>query len=197
MKLFLLSSNQKKIDEVKKCLSIPVHVENFDVSEIQGSVEEIIQHKLQIAREMFENKHLNDGNSKLRPDEYVLVMDDTCFHMNGLYGWPGAYAKDFLTLGFDKIVDIANKVGKGAEAITRLGVYYNKQVLIFEGSVKGEIGPAVSEKFSKYFDSIFFYDGKRVSEMTVEEKNQISARGKACRALEEFLRKEGLIDQFC
>ncbi|MCS7280028.1 MAG: RdgB/HAM1 family non-canonical purine NTP pyrophosphatase [Desulfobacterota bacterium] len=60
---------------------------------------------------------------------------------------------------------------------------------IFYGELKGYIGFEKKEKYGFGYDPIFYVPdiGKFLSELSVEEKNEISHRGKALKALKKFL----------
>lgn len=186
MKLFFLTSNKKKYDEIKSFLKIPIHHIHFECPEIQGTAHEVIVHKLLKAR-----KYLCQTDIK----EHIIIMDDSCIHINGLYGFPGVYAKDFLKIGFDAIIEIVTKVGREVKMTCQLGLLYNDLTKIFMGTTDGTIGTYDANKSGPDFDSIAFVNEKRLSDLSIDEKNIISARGKACLALQEFLIKKKIIDK--
>lgn len=186
MKLYFVTSNRKKFEEVERILKVPMHQISIDILEPQGTPVEIVSFKLAEAQ-----KHLISTGNK---DNLVLV-DDTFFHMNGLYGFPGPYAKDFLKIGYDAIIDISEKVGKDAKVVTYLGLFYKNQIKIFEEFYDCQVGPynTINDIFD--FDCITFYEGSRISDLNMEEKGKISARGNACRKLWTFLEKENVLSK--
>jgi non-canonical purine NTP pyrophosphatase (RdgB/HAM1 family) len=74
-----------------------------------------------------------------------------------------------------------------AEAKATIGYSDGKEILFFEGIVRGKV---VEEKGESDFgwDPIFQPEGfsKTFAEMAPEEKNKISHRGKAVRAFKEY-----------
>ncbi|KRH93871.1 Inosine triphosphate pyrophosphatase [Pseudoloma neurophilia] len=185
MKLFFVTSNKNKFEEIKALLSIPMHHIKFEFPEIQGTAQEVIVHKLFKAR-----KHLG----KEFHEDDIILMDDSCMHLNGLYGFPGVYAKDFLKIGFDAILEIVTKVGKEVKMTCQLGLLYKNKTKIFVGTADGQIGSYDSQKMGSDFDSITFINKKRLSDLSINEKNLVSARGKACKSLQEFLMNESIYE---
>lgn len=186
MKLFFVSSNKNKFNEIKTFLNVPMHHIQFDCPEIQGTAHEVILHKLFKARE-----YLQKQNER----EHLIIMDDSCMHINGLYGFPGVYAKDFLKIGLDAIIEIVTKVGREVKMSCQLGLFYNNRIKIFIGTTNGTIGTYNSDRLGIDFDSITFVNEKRLSDLTIDEKNMISARGKACKALRGFLIEKNLMEK--
>ena len=70
--------------------------------------------------------------------------------------------------------------------------YRGKEVKIFVGEVKGTIALAPSGSNGFGYDPVFIPDGfeKSFAELTEDEKNAISHRGRAMRAVAGFLREE-------
>jgi len=57
--------------------------------------------------------------------------------------------------------------------------------LTYEGSCEGEIAPAPTGDYGFGYDPLFFYPplGKTFAQMTSEEKNEVSHRGRAMKEL--------------
>lgn len=187
MRLYFVSSNENKFRELQSCLNCPIHLFEYDLLEIQGTSEEIMKHKLEEAY-----KILNHEKGFFAKD--LILIDDSCLNLKGLYGFPGVYAKDFLKIGFSAIHEIVSKVGNEAKSSCQLGLLYNDQMLIFEGQTDGYIGPYKKGNGFGY-DSIMFVNDMRLADLTIVEKNSISARGKACENLLEFLNKREIINK--
>ncbi len=181
MNLFFLSSNLQKLEEYKNFLKIDLQHLNVEVDEIQGTKEEVIEHKIKTASKF------------LSSDSDALLVDDVSFEMDGLYGVPGPYCKDFIKIGIDNICDIGEKVGNKGSAIIYLAFYYKGEINQFKGVNRGTIVPkrlGLNDKYS--FDSIFCYNDKTYSEMTMEEKCRSSYRGLACQELLKFFEMQNL-----
>lgn len=182
-KFYFLTTNEKKYLEIKKLLEINVHWLNHDILEIQGDPDRIIRHKLNEAE-----KYISDDKN----EDKIIMVDDTSFEMTGLDGFPGPYIKDFLKIGAQKIYDISLRVGKDATITTYLGLSYRNNIKIFVGTTQVQIGPIASNHNKLYFDAIIYVNGKAFSEMSIDEKNLVSARSKACKSVRKFLECSGL-----
>lgn len=185
MKIYFASSNISKFEEMQVLLPFKLHHLKLDTNEVQGTSEDIINHKIHRAK----REEIVAGSA--------LLVDDNCLALEGLHGFPGVYIKDFLNIGFDNIEDIVQKVGRNATACCYLGLYCNDKVKIFTGSVNGKIVPRRAGRCFG-FDSIFLPDGKdkTFSEMGEEEKNKISHRGMASKAMVDYLRSGNLLCVF-
>lgn len=133
----------------------------------------------------------------------IVLADDSGLEVDYLNGEPGVYSARYL--GEDTSYDIKNQV-----ILDRLsGVPKNKrsarfvcaiaaampdgQILLTRETVEGYIGekPAGSNGFG--YDPIFYIEeyGCSTAELTNEQKNEISHRGKALRAMKEKLNQYG------
>ncbi len=119
------------------------------------------------------------------------LADDSGLEIPALNGFPGVLTHRFL--GADKTDSERNQaILKMVEGHDRT-CYFICSVAFFDGinlvtyeyRLKGSI--AKKEKFGNGFgfDSIFLYKGKYLSDMTLEEKNNISPRKKALLKLKQ------------
>lgn len=180
-----ITGNKNKFAEVKKVLSeIPLELVDIDLTEIQSlDAHEIIQHKLEQARQQLLSDHVAfDG----------IIVEDTSLYFECLNNHlPGPLIKWFLeTLkpkGLAQLV--ANQGNSKAYGVTLIG-YVDKtgQVKFFEGRNDGII---VSPRGDKDFGwgPIFQPVGhdRTYGEMEREEKYATSMRGLASKQLKDFL----------
>ena len=151
---------------------------DIDLPEIQGvDPEPIIEAKLQQA--------MIDHHGE-------LIVEDTSLFMECLNGLPGPLIKWFMVkLGRQGLWQLADKSGLyEAEARTTIGYTDGtSRVRYFVGSTSGVIVPPTgASNFG--WDPVFRPDegdGRTYAEMTQAEKNAVSHRGKAARALKAFL----------
>ena len=176
MKLYFLTSNKNKFEEVKAVLS---GVEQLDINlpEIQEiDAKEIIKAKL------YEAFNHQQGE---------FLVEDTSLYLDCLNGLPGPLIKWFLkTIGNDGLFNLCDKLGScNAEAKTIIGFAKSRdEIYFFEGSIRGKIvNPRGDNGFG--WDKIFKPDGfsKTFAEMSLGEKNIISMRRVALNKLKEFL----------
>jgi non-canonical purine NTP pyrophosphatase (RdgB/HAM1 family) len=179
-KLLIVTGSEMKYKELSAKLSEFFECEQRDWNEpeIQGKPEEILKHKMARAYELFK--------------EPVLV-DDVSTHIEALNGFPGAYMKDF----FDVMTpyEMGNKfAGSKIKAICYLGLCRGSEdTIVATGEFNGKIvKPTEEDHKGRWYDIFVQLDGayKTMIELSVEEKNEISHRGKAMKNLLEILKKE-------
>ena len=179
MKIYFVSSNKNKIDEVKSILeSDEIHVVavNEKIHEIQSEdMEKIVRDK---AVKVF---------AKIRRP---LLVEQTGLLIKDFGQLPGGLTQIFWdSLQADKFSDTFSKIGSAeATAKTVLAFCDGKKVYTFEGTVEGEIisPPKGNREFQ--WDCVFKPKGydKTFAEMG-EEKNKISMRKVALEKLRVYL----------
>jgi non-canonical purine NTP pyrophosphatase (RdgB/HAM1 family) len=176
-KMFFITNNDKKFLEVANILP---HIEQLrtDLDEIQElDAKKIIEHKLLEAK-----KKLSDKSN-------AFIVEDTSLYLECINGLPGPLIKWFLqTVGNNGLYNLTLKLKNDkAEARTIIGYYSKGKIRYFQGIVKGNIVSPRSGDFG--WDAVFMPEGsnKVMGEMTREEKNGISMRGKAAMKLKEYL----------
>ena len=178
-KIDFITGSSKKFEEVKGVLKdVELTQIVIDLPEIQ----EVDAHKI-IKAKMKE--------AYTRKGEGAFMIEDTSLYMDAIPGLPGPLVKWFLeTIGVKGLAEVAFKLGNTrAKAKTIIGYATgSEKIHFFEGEVVGSIvEPRVDTGFG--WDLIFIPEGytKTFAEMTQEEKNTISMRGKAAQKLAEFL----------
>jgi len=118
-------------------------------------------------------------------------VEDSGLFIHSLRGFPGPYSKYvFLTIGNRGVLKLMEGV-EDRRAVFRSAVGYcgrDGRPLVFEGRVEGRISLEERGTGGFGFDPIFIPDegdGRTLAEMSVEEKNSLSHRG---RAMEGFFR---------
>lgn len=143
------------------------------------------------------------GNARQK-SEYVVekfkvncFADDTGLEIDALGGEPGVYsaryagpqknAEDNMDLVLDKLKGETNR---SARFKTVISLIIDGKEIQFEGIAEGEITTSKSGQEGFGYDPIFKPAGKAVtfSEMSMEDKNKISHRGKAVRQLITYLK---------
>lgn len=179
MDLYFITSNKHKFNEIKAEIPDIKHLK-IDLPEIQEiDPKKIIEYKL---------KH------GLAHKKGSFIVEDVSFEMEALNGLPGPFVKWFLkAMGPEGLYKITQATEKnGARATATIGLVDLKgEIHFFEGEVSGRVvEPRVDNGFG--WDRIFIPEGfdKTFSEMSIEDKNPISHRGKAVKKLKEFLNSE-------
>lgn len=199
-RLILASNNKKKIKELKEILSdIPVDVKslsdeniNIDVIEDGSTFEENAKKK---AKEIYEFLKSRDDKN------FIVLSDDSGLEVDYLNGDPGVYSARYAGVhGEDEKNNeklLANLKGvsendRGAQFVCQIamfdesGTYYTVR-----GEVRGKILEELSGEGGFGYDPLFFYEplNKTFAQLTSEEKNEISHRGKALKSLKEIISK--------
>lgn len=130
--------------------------------------------------------------------------DDTGLEVEALDGQPGVFTARFGQMnGYGNSHDadanmqclldkLQGKENRKARFRTVIALVCEGKEYIFEGIVEGEILTGKSGQEGFGYDPIFSPEGKGISfaEMSAEEKNQISHRGRAVEKLIAWLKKE-------
>jgi XTP/dITP diphosphohydrolase len=141
--------------------------------------------------------------------------DDTGLEVNALGGAPGVYTARYageskdLNANMDKVLyelgvlegeaGMAAALGLKTKPVSRRARFNSVITLIidgqkhfFEGSLEGVIARSKSGNGGFGYDPIFIadeYPGQTLADITEEQKNEISHRGKALRAMAAWLKK--------
>ncbi len=177
MAIRFVTGNEGKVREAREYLVDlePVEQVDYDYTEIQSdSLEAIAAYG---SREAFE---------ELGGEEPVLV-DDAGLFVDALAGFPGpysAYVED--TVGVDRLWRLAKgEENRRARFRTVLAYTDETGTETFSGSVAGTlVAPRGEGGFG--YDPIFEYNEQTMAEMSTEEKNAISHRGRALAAFTEW-----------
>ena len=194
MKLVFATNNAHKLQEVRHILG-----DSFEVVGLCdiGCTEDIPE-----TAETLEGNALQ--KARYVRDHYGLdcFADDTGLEVRALDGAPGVHTARYAELfGTGETHDsnanmnlllhnLENKSDRHARFRTVFALLYQGEEHLFEGIVEGEIlhERHGSEGFG--YDPVFEPEGRGISfaEMTAEDKNAISHRGRATRKLVEFLK---------
>ena len=201
MRIVFATGNKDKLKEIRKILGgLGLEIISMAEAGVQGDVEE--------------NGTTFSGNSMIKAravagelkgkgeSDCIVLADDSGLEIDYLNGEPGIYSARYM--GHDTPYS-----EKNAAIIKRLeGVEDEKRSARFVcaisailpdgkelgtlGKMEGRIGYEIAGSNGFGYDPIFFLPeyGKTSAELTEDEKNAISHRGKALRSMEEVLRKE-------
>ena len=191
MDLLFATTNKNKIIEIKEILGEDVNVLSLkDVG---------------IDIDVVEDGSTFVENASIKAKAYAAaagipaMADDSGLEVDYLDKAPGIYSARFL--GEDTSYDIKNNyiIDKlaGVEGEARSARFVcamalakpNGDVLTTEGVIEGRIGYEIAGENGFGYDPIFFLPeyGKTTAELSPEEKNAISHRGRATRAMKELM----------
>ncbi|QLG49043.1 XTP/dITP diphosphatase [Natrinema halophilum] len=177
MAIRFVTGNEGKVREARTYLEgvEPVEQLEYDYTEIQSdSLADIAAYG---AREAFEE----------RSNEEPILVDDTGLFVDALGGFPGpysAYVED--TVGVERLWRLAaDEENRRAHFRTVLAYADEKGTETFDGAVAGTlVAPRGDGGFG--YDPIFEHNGQTMAEMSTEEKNAISHRGRALAKFTEW-----------
>ena len=188
MKIIFATNNAHKLDEVRQVVG-----DKFSLVSLRecGIVEDIP-----------ENEPTLEGNA-LAKARYIYARtgadcfaDDTGLEVDALGGEPGVRSARYATDGHD---DEANKrlllerlqgvENRAAQFRTAVALIMGGKEYLFEGIVRGHIATEQHGEGGFGYDPLFVPEGydRTFAQMSAEEKNAISHRGRAVRELAKFL----------
>ena len=189
-RLCFVTGNANKLREMKAAIGdrgVELWSQSVDLDELQGTAEQIVRHKCEAAA-------LLVGGP--------VMVEDTGLEFTALNGMPGPYIKWFLeSLGPEGLHRLlAGWEDKSAEATCTLAVCLgpNQPVTVLQGRVRGTIVVPRSKAGEKAFgwDPVFEpSEGPTkgqltFSEMTMEQKQLVSHRGRAVAKLIEWIESQ-------
>ncbi|MBE6230125.1 MAG: RdgB/HAM1 family non-canonical purine NTP pyrophosphatase [Bacteroidales bacterium] len=130
----------------------------------------------------------------------ACFADDTGLEVEALGGAPGVHTARYAgeskdpSANMDKLLqELDGKENRRARFRTAVAyIDANGVQHLFEGVLNGEIALCKCGTEGFGYDPVFVpdgYEGRTLAEVSLEQKNAISHRGKAMRALMEFLQK--------
>lgn len=187
------TANENKTAEVRELLK--------DLFEVKSLVD------IGCLDDIPETKNTLEGNAKQKADyvknKYGLdcFADDTGLEVDALHGAPGVYTARYggpekdAQQNMNHLNGELEKVGattasqRTARFRTAIHLILNGKEVSLNGICRGHIAPKQSGKSGFGYDPVFVPDGEErtFSEMSAEEKNTMSHRGRAIRAMLEYL----------
>lgn len=191
MKLVFATHNANKLQEVKELLA-PKY-------EVIGLTE------LNDHEDIPENEPTLEGNALVKArtiwSKYGLscFSDDTGLEIDALGGEPGVYSARYGGPDKDpeqnmaKVLDgLKDKTDRTARFRTAVALILDGKQHVFNGTVEGTIRKEKSGAQGFGYDPIFQPEGYEITfaEMDSAEKGRISHRGRAIKALADFLKQQ-------
>ena len=193
MKVVLASKNAHKLQELQDILSA------------QG-VEEILESAAGVDVEVeetgttFEENSLLKARAVMEASGLPAIADDSGLMVDALNGAPGVYSARYGGPGLDdagryrllleNMRGVLDRKCRFVSAITLC--MPSGDIVTARGECPGTLAYAPQGENGFGYDPIFYVPekGKYMAELSSEEKNAISHRGKALRKMKEMLKKE-------
>ncbi|QQU05200.1 non-canonical purine NTP diphosphatase [Myroides odoratus] len=195
MKLIFASNNKNKIKEIKN--QVPDSIEILSLEDI-GCMVDIPE-----TADTIEGNALLKANYIKRHYGFNCFADDSGLEVDALAGAPGVYSARYA--GEDKndqannaklLSELEAKDNRKANFKTVIALHYNGEEHLFTGIIEGEILKEAQGEGGFGYDPLFQATGmiKSFAELTIEEKNAVSHRGKAVSQLVAFLKDKEIED---
>ena len=198
MEIIFATGNAHKVTEAQKALG--------------GNVTLIMPKELGIVEDIPETGDTLEANA-VQKCQYLwdklgksCFADDTGLEVEALGGAPGVYTARYAgeskdpSANMDKLLSVLGQMEQNGEDVCGRRARFRTVVAFidekgelhtFEGILNGHIATSKSGSEGFGYDPVFVADGygtKTLAEIPLEEKNAISHRGKAMRALHDFLK---------
>lgn len=187
MTTFVIAThNQKKLKELKRIL------EPLNISAITAELEEVEE----TGTTFRENAYLK-AEAACRQTGMPAVADDSGLMVDALDGAPGVYSARYAGEGASDADRIAKLLAnlKDVPKEKRTAKFVSAVCCVFpdgkridvQGECPGEIDFAPHGNGGFGYDPVFLVNGKSFAELSAEEKDSISHRGRALKKLAEQL----------
>ncbi|VFQ45712.1 XTP/dITP diphosphatase [Desulfoluna butyratoxydans] len=188
--LVLATRNKGKTEEIRALLAgFPVELKNLDDF---GPIPEVIEDG-----DTFDDNAYKKASFTARVLGYPAIADDSGLVVEALNGEPGVYSARYAGENADDAANNAKLLEQMAGVEDRRAAFQcvlsiampTGQALTYEGRCDGVIAQAPSGEGGFGYDPLFFCPdkGKTFAELTMEEKGEISHRGRALKEVaDEF-----------
>ena len=197
-KIVFATGNKDKMREIREIMA-DVDVEVISMKEA-GIVVDVVEDG-----ETFEENSLIKAKAIAEYTDAIVLADDSGLEIDYLDKAPGVYSARFM--GEATSYDIKNqalidkldgvpKEERTARFVCAIGaVLPNKETLVVRKTMEGYIGYEIAGENGFGYDPIFYLDefGCSSAALSREQKNEISHRGKALRAMKDILLERGAL----
>ena len=189
MRLVFATNNAHKLEEVRQILGDRFEVLSLsDINCHEDSPE---------TGDTFQDNALQKARYVKEHYGYDCFADDTGLEVKALGGAPGVHSARYAgdhdsEANMTKLLqELEKKQDRSAQFRTVVALILNGQEVLFEGIVTGRIATERHYGESGFgYDPLFIPDGftETFSQMSPENKNQVSHRGRAVRKLADYLK---------
>ncbi len=194
MEIVLASRNKKKIKELQELMA---NLEEIEIKVL--SLDDI-----GVTEDIEENGTTFEENARIKASAganlgYITIADDSGLCVDALNGQPGIHSARFSggndddnnKLLLEKLKDLPDSK-RSARFVTNVVCIFPQQndEIVTQGEVEGYITDQRAGENGFGYDPHFFYPpfNKTFAQLTAEEKNAVSHRGKAMRLFAEKLK---------
>ena len=196
-RIIFATGNEGKMREIREILAgMETEILSMKEAGLQSDAEE--------TGTTFEENAIIKAKAMAAMTDDIVLADDSGLEVDYLNKEPGIYSARYL--GEDTSYDIKTqaildrmkgvpKEKRSARFVCAIAaVLPNKEVLVVRETIEGYIGYEVAGCNGFGYDPIFYVDefGCSTAELSEEEKNKVSHRGKALRVMREKLIAHGI-----
>ena len=189
MRLVFATNNAHKLEEVRQILGDRFEVLSLSDINCHDDIPE--------TGDTFQDNALQKARFIKEHYGYDCFADDTGLEVKALNGAPGVHSARYAgdhdsEANMTKLLhELEKKSDRSAQFRTVVALILNGQEVLFEGIVTGRIATERHYGESGFgYDPLFIPDGftETFSQMSPENKNQVSHRGRAVRKLADYLK---------
>lgn len=189
-KLIFVTNNPHKLEEIRKIVGERIEIYSLKeincLKEIPETADTIRDNAIMKAQYVAEKYGVD------------CFADDTGLEVSALGGAPGVHTARYASAeGHDTIgnmqlllQNLEGETDRSAQFVTYIALIIKGEIQTFEGVCKGTILTQMQGNEGFGYDPIFQPEGfeETFAQMTSEQKNAVSHRGKATRKLIEYLK---------
>ena len=192
--LLVATNNMHKLQEIRKILS-PFHITVYGMKDLNIDIGEVEEN----GSSYYENA-LIKARALQKVTTMPIIADDSGLEIDALNGQPGLHSARFAESfgGHDKaieyIINECNGKTRSARFVCNIVlVNVEDKPLCFEAIVEGRIAESKLGTGGFGYDPVFIENtlNKRYAEMSEDEKNSVSHRGRALKKLLTYLMING------
>lgn len=194
-KLLVASNNEHKINEIKEILKdFPLKIISLKEAGIDVDVEEN-------GNTFMENAHIKASEIYKLADECMVIADDSGLTVDILNGEPGVYSARYSgehgnsKKNNEKLLQNLKEIkfeDRKAKFVCAIELIINEETVInVQGEIQGYIVEVERGKDGFGYDPLFYIPEfeKTFAEMSSDEKNSISHRGRALKKIQEKIKE--------
>lgn len=193
MKIFIATKNEKKLREIKRILE-PLGFETISEKDLKNPLEEVEE-----TGKTFEENALLKAKSGLKAMGLTTVADDSGLCVDYLGGKPGIYSARYSGVHGDDKANI-EKLLKELENVKKedrtahfscavVCLFPDGRKISVTGTSEGYIDFAPHGNGGFGYDPIFISEKGCFAELSDEQKDSVSHRGRALRKFEEKIKE--------
>lgn len=193
MKVVFATKNENKLKEIRQILGPDFEVISMKDAGVDIDIEE--------DGETFEENAIKKAEAVMQVCNEIVFADDSGLEIDYLNGEPGVHSARYM--GEDTPYSVKNQNilerlsgARGSQRSARFvcavaAAIPGKYTIIAQETIEGEIAKEPKGENGFGYDPIFYVPKfkRTTAELTMEQKNKVSHRGKALRAIVERIKK--------